>query len=136
MDLATAVAMNAAKYNNSVLPIMLQMFQPAQTQIERMHKNGDIDGLIDLYENKIRHVYQRALCRLASRTLETDLLQDAGSSPQHVHLVHLAVHLPVLPQCSSGSCTGKNATPDTDTGVVHSKWQRKRPNMAMQDGQV
>ena len=51
VDLATAVAMNAAKYNNSVLPTMLQMVQPAQSQLELMHKNGDIDGLIDLCEN-------------------------------------------------------------------------------------
>ena len=58
VDLATAVAIYAAKYNNSVLPAMLQMFQPAQTRLERMHKNGDIDGLFDLYENKIRHVHQ------------------------------------------------------------------------------
>ena len=52
---------------------MLQTFQPAQTKLEPMHKIGDIDGLIDLYENKIRHVYQMG-------TLQAGI-QDTGNGP-------------------------------------------------------
>ena len=37
---------------------------------------------------------------------------------------------------ASGSCTGKTATSDTNTGVVHLNRQRKRPKIAMQDGHV
>ena len=70
---------------------MLQKFQPAQTQLERMHKNGDIDGLIDLFENKIRHVYQIG-------TLQAGI-QDAGAASA----------------CASGSSSCASTSPDPDS---------------------